>query len=51
MEPIAPGLFEFAALSPANGVVRLLFTRDATGRVTAMSQLTAAGVSTFPRRP
>jgi hypothetical protein len=51
MEPIAPGLFEFTALSPANGVVRLLFTRDGSGRVTALSQLVPSGVNVFPRAP
>ena len=51
MEPIAPGLFEFTALSPANGVVRLLFTRDGAGRVTALSQLVPSGVNAFPRAP
>jgi hypothetical protein len=49
MEPIAPGLFELTALSPANGVVRVLFTRDGSGRVTALSQLVPSGVTTFPR--
>ena len=51
LEPIGPGLFEFTALSPANGVVRLLFTRDAAGRVTGLSQLVPSGVTTFPRSP
>jgi len=51
MEPIAAGLFEFTELSPSNGVVRLLFTRDATGHVTTLSQLTSSGVNTFPRQP
>ncbi len=51
IEPIGPGLFEFTALSPANGVVRLLFTRDATGRVTALSQLAPSGITAFPRTP
>jgi hypothetical protein len=51
IEPVGPGLFELPALSPANGVVRLLFTRDRGGRVTALSQLVPAGVNTFPRVP
>lgn len=51
MEPVGPGLFELAALSPLNGIVRLLFTRDATGRVTALSQILSGSVITFPRIP
>ena len=51
MEPIAADLFEFTALSTANGAVRLLFTRDGRGRVTALSQLVPSGVTTFPRAP
>jgi hypothetical protein len=49
VEPIGPGLFEFTVLSPSNGVVRLAFTRDATGRVTAMTRLLSGSVNTFPR--
>jgi Domain of unknown function (DUF4440) len=51
LEPVGPGLFELSALSPANGVVRLLFTRDASGRVTSLSQLAPGAVNTFPRIP
>jgi len=49
LEPIGPGLFEFAVLSPANGVVRFAFTRDPTGRVTALNQLAPGAVNRFPR--
>ncbi|MES2521711.1 MAG: nuclear transport factor 2 family protein [Gemmatimonadota bacterium] len=51
MEPVGPGLFELAGVSPANGLVRLLFTRDAAGRVTALSQLVTGAVNTYPRIP
>jgi hypothetical protein len=49
MDPIGPGLFEFRVLSPENGVVRLLFSRDATGRVTTFTQLAPGVVNSFPR--
>lgn len=51
MEPVGPGLFEFRDLSLSNGIVRFVFTRDASGRVTAMSRLVPGQVSTFPRIP
>lgn len=51
LEPIAPDLFEFRVLSPSNGVVRMMFTRDASGRVAAMSRLLSGAVNTFPRIP
>jgi hypothetical protein len=51
MEPIGPALFEFRALSPLNGIVRLVFMRDADGRVTAMTRLVNGAVNTFPRIP
>lgn len=51
MEPIGPGLFEFRARSPLNGIVRFSFARDASGRVTSMSRLVAGGVTTFARVP
>lgn len=49
MEPIGPGLFEFGRLSPLNGIVRFVFTRDPAGRVAAMSRLISGEVTTFPR--
>jgi hypothetical protein len=51
LEPVGPGLFELPALSPVNGVVRLLFARDPAGRVASLSQLVPSGVTTFPRLP
>jgi hypothetical protein len=39
LAPVGPALFELTGLSPANGVVRVAFTRDDTGRVTSMSQI------------
>lgn len=51
MEPIGPGLFEFGALSPANGIVRFAFTRDASGRVAFMTRMIPGQVNTFPRDP
>ena len=51
LEPVGPGVFELPEVSPANGVVRLLFTRDASGRVSALSQLVTGAVNTFPRMP
>lgn len=49
LEPIGPGLFEVGRLSPANGIVRFVFIRDATGRVTGMTRLVPGEVTTFPR--
>jgi ketosteroid isomerase-like protein len=51
MLPIGPALFELGGASPLNGVVRMAFTRDASGRVTAMSRLINGAVNTFPRIP
>lgn len=51
MEPIAPGVFELAGLSPLNGVVRLVFARDADGRVSSLSRLVNGAANTFPRIP
>lgn len=51
LEPIGPGLFEFGALSASNGVVRFVFTRDAAGRVAALTRLVPGTVTTFPRAP
>lgn len=51
LEPIGPALFEFRALSPSNGIVRLVFTRDGAGRVAAMTRLVNGAVNTFPRMP
>lgn len=51
MEPIGPGLFELAGMSPLNGVVRMAFARDAGGQVTSVSRLVNGGVNTFPRIP
>jgi hypothetical protein len=49
MAPIGPALFEFRSLSMSNGIVRFVFTRDAGGRVTALSRLVNGEVITFPR--
>lgn len=49
MEPVGPGLFEFGRLSPLNGIVRFVFSRDPAGRVVAMSRLISGEVTTFPR--
>ncbi|HET6230658.1 MAG TPA: DUF4440 domain-containing protein [Longimicrobiaceae bacterium] len=51
LEPVGPATFEFTRLSPANGVVRMVFTRDATGAVTALNRLRPGGIETFPRVP
>jgi hypothetical protein len=51
MEPIGPALFEFRGMSPLNGIVRMVFTRDASGRVTSMTRLVNGAVNTFPRIP
>jgi hypothetical protein len=51
MEPIGPALFEFRGVSPLNGIVRMAFTRDASGRVTGMTRLVNGAVNTFPRIP
>jgi hypothetical protein len=49
MEPTGPGIFEFDRLSPLNGIVRFVFSRDPAGRVVAMSRLISGEVTTFPR--
>lgn len=49
LEPVGPGLFEAVPPAPVTDVVRLLFTRDQTGRITALSRLAASGLTTFPR--
>lgn len=51
LEPIGPSLFEFRELSPANGIVRFVFTRDESGRVAALVRLIPGHVNTFPRIP
>lgn len=51
LEPVGPGLFEFRELSPANGIVRFVFTRDSAGRVAALVRLIPGHVNTFPRIP
>jgi ketosteroid isomerase-like protein len=51
MVPIGPALFELAGMSPLNGIVRMVFTRDASGQVTAMTRLVNGVVNTFPRIP
>ena len=51
LAPVGPGIFEFNVLSPLNGVVRMMFTRDAGGRVASLSRLVPGQVITFPRIP
>ena len=51
MEPIGPALFEFRGMSPLNGVVRMVFTRDPSGQVTSVTRLVNGAVNTFPRIP
>lgn len=51
MEPIGPALFEFRGMSPLNGIVRIVFTRDPSGRVTSATRLVNGAVNTFPRIP
>ncbi|HZG41477.1 MAG TPA: nuclear transport factor 2 family protein [Longimicrobium sp.] len=51
LEPIGPGIFEFRQLSPSNGMVRMVFTRDASGRVAGMTRLINGEATTFPRIP
>lgn len=49
LTPVGPGLFEPAGASPLNGVLRLLFARNGSGRVVSFSRLTDGHVATFPR--
>lgn len=49
LEPAGPGLFEAVAPAAVTEVVRVLFSRDDTGRINALSRLAANGVTTFPR--
>jgi ketosteroid isomerase-like protein len=51
MLPIGPGLFELGGMSPLNGIVRMVFTRDARGQVTVMTRLVNGAANTFPRIP
>ena len=49
--PIGPALFESSVLSVGNGVLRFAFTRDTTGRVTALNRLINGAVNTWVRVP
>lgn len=49
LEPIGPGLFEAVPPATTTELVRLLFTRDQSGRIISLSRLTAGGLTTFPR--
>ena len=51
LEPVGPALFEMNVISMGNGIVRMQFTRDGSGRVTAISRVRLAGVEVFPRVP
>ena len=51
LEPIGPALFELPALYDGIGLLRYVFTRDASGRVTALSRLIYGSVVTWPRVP
>ena len=51
LEPIGPALFELPALYDGIGLLRYVFTRDASGRVTALSRLIYGSVITWPRVP
>lgn len=51
LEPIGPSLFELPSLYDRIAVVRFVFTRDATGRVTSPSRLIYSSVTTWPRIP
>lgn len=51
LTPVGPGLFEPPGASPLNGVLRLLFARDGSGRVVSFSRLTEGHVATFRRAP
>lgn len=47
LEPIGPALFEARGVS-YQGLIRFIFTRDSTGKVTALTRITT-DVTTFPR--
>ena len=49
MEPIGPSLFELDEVLLGHGVVRFAFARDAQGKATAMTRLTAGGLAVFLR--
>lgn len=51
LDPVGPGVFEFTKLSLGNGLVRIVFVRDNTGRITGMTRLLVGAVTTFPRLP
>jgi hypothetical protein len=49
LEPVGPALFESPTLYDGIAVVRFVFTRDATGRVSALSRLIYGSVVSWPR--
>ena len=49
LTPTGPGLFEPTGQSPLNGILRFVFSRDASGQVTTLSRLTDGRVDSFPR--
>ena len=51
IEPIGPALFEMPTLYDGIAVVRFAFTRDGTGRVSALSRLIYGSVVTWARTP
>jgi hypothetical protein len=51
LEPIGPSLFELPALYDGIGLIRYVFSRDASGRVTTLSRLLYGSVLTWPRVP
>jgi hypothetical protein len=51
LEPIGPSLFELPRLYDGIGLVRYVFARDASGRVTSLSRLLYGSVLTWPRVP
>lgn len=49
LDPVGPGLFEFDRVWIGTGVVRLMFARDAGGKVASFSRLVVGVVNTFAR--
>lgn len=47
--PVGPGLFEIDRLSLGNGLVRMMFARNGSGRVVSFSRLLVGSVNTFAR--
>lgn len=51
LEPVGLGIFELDRLSLSNGLVRIVFLRDETGKVVSMNRLLSGAINSFARMP